>query len=305
MKKKTLKKSIKILSFAVLTAAVLGEFYLRHFQGFCDAPLYIESKKYEYIAAPNQDGKRFGNHYYYNAYSQRSKEPDSSKKKILGLGDSVLFGGVQSDQDSIATSLFTNEQSDYQMLNISAGSWGPDNCAAYLKEKGFFNAKEMFLVVSSHDAHDNMDFKPTVGVHQSYPDKQYHLALVELFDRYLKPRVFKYLIHKEDLDPDQQVLNGIGIQKNGKIFNPGFDELKSMSDSLSIRLIVYLHADKQECLNKEYNEQGQEIISWAEKNNIKLIKETDYDFDESDYRDGIHINNKGQRKLANIIKGIY
>lgn len=38
------------------------------------------------------------------------------------------------------------------MLNISAGSWGPDNCAAYLKHYGLFGAKAMSLLVSSHDA---------------------------------------------------------------------------------------------------------------------------------------------------------
>ena len=43
------------------------------------------------MACPNQDGYRFGNHYHYNSYQQRSEEPDSTKKIVLGLGDSVLF----------------------------------------------------------------------------------------------------------------------------------------------------------------------------------------------------------------------
>ena len=135
MTKKTIQKLLKILFLILLLGFILGELYLRYFQGLANAPLYIESNKYEYMAAPNQDGLRFGNHYHYNSYSQRSEEPDSSKTIILGLGDSVLFGGVQSDQDSIATSLFTKAQEKYQMLNVSAGSWGPDNCSAYLKEK--------------------------------------------------------------------------------------------------------------------------------------------------------------------------
>ena len=56
-----------------------------------------------------------------------------------------------------------------------------------------------------------------------------------------------------------------------------------------------------EGMDKKYNEQGQEIINWSIKNNIKLIQELDYNFSESDYRDGIHLSNKGQRKLANIM----
>ncbi len=296
------KKNMTILFLALLLVVLLGEFYLRYYQGFCDGLLYVKSDNYEYIAAPNQDGIRFGNHYHYNKYSQRNEEPDSTKNIILGLGDSVLYGGVQSDQDSLATTLFTKEEKECQMLNISAGSWGPDNCAAYLKEKGFFNAKAMFLVVSSHDAYDNMDFMNVVGVSKSYPNKQYSFAWEELFVRYLIPRVMKYFKNKIDENPDQQVLNGIGIHKNGAIFNPGFDLLKSMSDSLSIPFFVYLHADKQENMNDEYNEQGQEIISWAGRNNVHLIKELEYNFNESDYRDGIHVSNSGQRKLADIMK---
>lgn len=63
------------------------------------------------------------------------------------------------------------------MLNISAGSWGPDNCAAYLKEKGTFGAEGIILVVSSHDAHDNMNWQTVVGQSVAFPDKQYKLSI--------------------------------------------------------------------------------------------------------------------------------
>ena len=89
-----------------------GEFLMRYY-GFTQAPLYQQDKNYEYIAQPHQKGMRFGNQYQFNSYSQRSKEPDSTKTIILGLGDSVIYGGVQSDQDSIATSIFSHETSKY------------------------------------------------------------------------------------------------------------------------------------------------------------------------------------------------
>lgn len=154
-----MKTKLKVTIIIILFILIGGEIYLQQCLGLAHAPLYYASNEYEYMAMPNQDGQRFGNHYHYNSYSQRSEEPDSTKTIILGLGDSVLFGGVLIDQDSIATSIFTRETS-MQMLNISAGSWGPDNCAAYLRKFGLFNAKAMFLLVSSHDAHDNMDFQP-------------------------------------------------------------------------------------------------------------------------------------------------
>ena len=277
-----------------------GEFILRHFIGLTQAPLYFQSDKYEYMACPNQDRYRFGNHYHYNSYSQRSEEPDTTKQIILGLGDSVIFGGIQTDQDSLATTIFTKE-TGIQMLNISAGSWGPDNCVAYLKEKGLFHAKAIFLLVSSHDAHDNMTFEPVVGIHPSYPKENYKLAYWELLDRYILPRIFKKKSKK--LDPDQQVNTntGIDIKKDGKIFNPGFQQLKEIADSTHIPLIMYLHADAKELKNEEYNEQGKEIIKWAETNHVPLIRELEYKFTSDLYRDGIHLNEKGQGKLAQIM----
>lgn len=291
------------ISFIFTILFIATEVILRQVWGFANAPLYFESSNYEYMAMPNQDGYRFGNHYHYNSYSQRSEEPDSTKTIVLGLGDSVLFGGVLSDQDSLATSLFSKE-TGMQMLNIATGSWGPDNCAAYLKEKGMFGAKAMFLLVSSHDAHDNMDFKKVVGAHASYPNKQNLLAWGELIDRYIWPR-FCGLIgvgRKPSSDPDAQVLNGIGIDKKGKGFNPGFDQLKKMADSVGISLYVCLHPDQKELEEKKYNSQGQEIITWCNNNNVKLITELSEGITKEMYRDGIHTNVKGQRFEADLMK---
>lgn len=268
---------------------------MRYF-GFLQAPLYQESKEYEYMVSSSQKGRRFGNNYYFNSYSQRSQEPDTTKTIILGLGDSVIFGGIQSDQDSIATSIFSYD-TGMQMLNISAGSWGPDNCAAYLNKHGLFNAKAMFLLVSSHDAYDNMDFVPVVGAHPSYPNKQYPLAWIELFDRYVLPRISK---RNKEPDPDKKVLEG--IMKNGKTFNSGFNQLKAIADSVNIPLIIYLHAERNESKLGFYKVQGKEIITWAEINDVLLIKELDEPLKEDEYRDDIHVNDKGQRRIAETMK---
>lgn len=246
---------------------VVSELVLRLVWGLADAPLYYESREYEYMACPNQDGYRFGNHYHFNSFSQRSDEPDSTKAIVLGLGDSVLFGGVLTDQDSLATTLFSKE-TGMQMLNISAGSWGPDNCAAYIREKGIFGAKAMFLLVSSHDAYDNMDFQQVVGKHPSYPNKNYLTAWGELICRYIYPRTIGKLIGDRRDDPDAKVLKGIGIRKKGKVFNPGFDQIKEIADSAKIPLIICLHPDMNELANKKYNSQGQEIIGWCKNHKV-------------------------------------
>ena len=265
--------------------------------GFGQMPLYTASNEWEYMTTPNQSGYRLGNRFYINAYGMRSDEVDSTRRHILGLGDSVLFGGAQTDQDSLATSLFTNE-TGIQLLNISAGSWGPDNCAAYLRHYGLFNAEAMVLVVSSHDAHDIITHEPVVDVHPSYPSRQFCCATVEVFSRYVLPRI----ISTTQKDPDQKVLAESGIRKDGIPFNPGFDQLKHMCDSAHIPMLVYIHAEQTELSAGKYNDQGDEIITWCTANNIPIIKDLDHGLTVSDFRDNIHLSAQGQRNMANHIK---
>lgn len=296
-----MKKNIRsyiIVFTCIIFLFVAIEIMLRVIWGFGNTILYKESPLYEYIALPNQDIHRFGNHIYYNSYSQRSCQVDSSKTIILGLGDSVINGGVLTDNADLATTLASNDS--IQILNISSGSWGPDNCAAYLKENGLFNAKKILLVVSSHDAYDNMTFEPVVNIHKSYPSHQYLLALVELFDRYLIPRITK----KTTTDPDDKVLNGIGIKKNGKIFNPGFSQLKIIADSANIEIVLYLHPDLSEIKAQEFNEQGKEIINWANHEGIKIYSGFQEGENINSFRDGIHINKEGQLILSNWMKKV-
>ncbi|WP_163710555.1 hypothetical protein [Mangrovibacterium lignilyticum] len=236
----------------------------------------------------------------------RSDEIDPASLKILGLGDSVLNGGVQTDQDSLSTSILSRILSEefskkVQILNISAGSWGPDNCGAYLQERGLFDAQIMLLIVSSHDAHDNMDFLPVVGTNPSYPDNQYFSAIYEAWDRYIWPQYIKPKLFKDSLPRSQAELE---IRKSGKTFNPGFNKLNQLATQHHIPILIYLHPEQSEVKQGAYNDQGKEIIEYARIHDIPLIQELHCGIDSSWYRDNIHLNNKGQRKMSEILHSI-
>lgn len=299
------KKRFYIAISICLVLIALSEFTLRFVFGFCDAVLYQSSSAYEYIAQPNQHRYRFFSHIDYNSYSQRSEEPDSTKTIVLGLGDSVILGGTMLDQDSVATTLFSKE-TGMQMLNISSGSWGPDNCAAYLKEKGTFGAKAMVLVCSSHDAFDVMSHVPVVGIYPNYPDKQYKLAIWEVIDRYLMPRIKVYFRGKQLLDPDAQVVEKVksdeGVANKALNFNPGFDQLLQISEEKHIPFFIYLHPEVGEVMSRKYKEGGLMIMEWAKTHHIKLIDGLNEGVTVDMYRDVIHLNEKGQRNLANSLK---
>lgn len=263
---------------------VAGEIYLRESWGFCDSVLVQSDPDFEYIAQPNQKRYRFKKHIVYNEYCQRSESVDSSAFIILGLGDSVLNGGSLTDQDSLATTRLSKSltkllQKRVQVLNVSAGSWGPDNCEAYLKRYGTFTAKIAFLLCSSHDAHDNINHQPVVDINPGYPSHQYHVAYWELFHRYL-------LSLKKDESSE--------ISKDGELFNTGFNALKDRFDKIGIPFFVWLHPDKVEVEKGKYNEEGMEIIAFCKQNTIPLLKGLRY-MNISYYRDGIHLNEQGQK----------
>jgi len=296
-----MKKKLFVLGFSIVLSICL-EIFLRMYFGFCDTVLVREDSEFEYIAQPNQKRFRFRNHVIYNSFSMRSEEVDTSSIKILGFGDSIINGGVLTDQDSLATTILSDTLSKIygtkiQFLNISAGSWGPDNCYAYLKKYGDFGAKSIFLFFSSHDAYDNMNFEKIVDNHSSFKSKQYSIAQYELVNRYLVNKIKRKLKKKRT-----QIDNlGINKKKNNTLFNTGFSSFLDYSKSKNIPLTIYLHADTKELKSESYNEQGQKIIKFANDNNIPIILDLENGLKLSDFRDYIHLNSNGQRKLANTI----
>jgi hypothetical protein len=282
-----------------LIVLVSSEIFLRLGLGLGNMILYLEDDAIEYIPAPNQHSVRFGNKIDYNEYSMRSLSiGENDGCIVLGFGDSVLNGGTLTDQDSIATTIVEKQMrrtnADIRFLNISAGSWGPDNCAAYLNKFGSFNAKMIVLFVSSHDAYDNMTFEKTVGRHKSYPKEQYPLALLELLDRYAQPRLMK-LFHGHNVDDD------LMINKNGIGFNSGFDFFKDYTEKNQIPFLVCLHAETAEIKAGKFNAQGEEILRFCETNGIKVISGFEIGEDLKDFRDHIHLNERGQKRWAKAL----
>ena len=211
------------------------------------------------------------------------------------MGDSILNGGVLCDQDSLATYLlerkFRNENAHpIQVLNISAPSWGPDNATAYLDKFGDFNAELIFLVTSSHDAYDTMDFTPVVGISENYPDKQYSLAYAEGVGRYLLPWLSRTFKSKKETS------GGFESTKPEKIFNTGFLDILEYTQKQKIPFLLYLHPELSEVRKGSYNKKGQLILEFAHKNNINVVTGLEGAL-EAHYLDNIHLNEKGQQYL--------
>ncbi|MCL1887687.1 MAG: hypothetical protein FWF96_02305 [Kiritimatiellaeota bacterium] len=170
------KNTIKKLIYpAILLGFLLGgELVARFVLGLGDPPLSVADPEIEYMFAPNQDCRRFGNRVVYNNVSMRNvqniqtNEPFSGFR-VLMMGDSVLNGGSQTDHKHLATTLAQevlekDMKIPVQILHCSAGSWGPGNYSAYIKRYGDFDSNSIGFVLSSHDVWDVPDFTPILGI---------------------------------------------------------------------------------------------------------------------------------------------
>ena len=57
--------------------------------------------------------------------------------------------------------------------------------------------------------------------------------------------------------------------------------------------------------NKEYKEGGKLIIEWAKANDVKLVNGLNEGVMTSMFRDVIHLNENGQRNLANSLERLF
>jgi lysophospholipase L1-like esterase len=270
--------------------------------GFGHLPVFVEDPDYEYIFAPDQDFHRLGHHFYTNHFSMRSDALSTNDSiRILVFGDSILNGGSSTDNDELATSILEKNLSaklrkKVRVLNISAGSWGPDNAAAYLKKHGDFGAKMIVLVFSSHDYFDNMGFEKEVGFNSAYPAKNPSLAIADFVINYLFP-VFKHYFFTADPSRNDSM-----YYLNSKQMNAGWDDFIRHSRKNKIPLLVYVHGEKQEASQGHYNQYGRWIAEYLQDYQVPYILDVSLRPDPKLFRDFIHFNKDGQRFMANALE---
>lgn len=232
-----MKHKILWASALALLSLVSMEFAARFIFGLGNPPVYQFDPDYGYRPAPNQDIRRFGNRIFYNAQGLRSepitKRPAPRTIRILCVGDSITFGGTQTDQvatypyqlqDTLnrevatlphnaqkyrtfveqpkgfmqsASALSLVEKSfhtpRYEVLNASAGGWALMNEEAFLRKFGTFNSQIVVLQVASHDLFQPKSSSSLVEESPSYPTQKPVFALQEALFRYVLPKYFPEL----------------------------------------------------------------------------------------------------------------
>jgi lysophospholipase L1-like esterase len=193
-------KILLILIFSLVGITLAIESGLRFFLGFGNPPLYIRDEQIGYLLAPNQETRRLGNLIKINQYSMRSQEITPKKPqntmRIFLLGDSIVNGNWWTDQKNILSALIERQLkqnlsqnstvNQIEVFNASANSWNSRNELAYVKHFGLFEADLLILAINTDDLFGIAPNSAIVGKDPSYPDRKPSLALIELYERYVK-----------------------------------------------------------------------------------------------------------------------
>lgn len=296
------------IAVALLVAVlVAGELCARWVLGLGDPPLSQAHPTIEYLFRPNQDVMRFGNHFAVNEYGMRSGPLSPWKNagglRILVFGDSVINGGNLTDQEDLATSLLARRLAQdlgraVEVGNVSAGSWGPGNWLAHAREFGFFDADVVVLVASSHDAGDNPTFLPLDP--STHPQRKPLFALIEGVTRYL-PRFLPRRQVPAPAPSEAEIAAAMGR---------GLADLREfllLARAQVLHVLVVQHPERQELESGRFQPGHDAIAQVAAACRVPVIQlapalAAAIQRGEQPYRDDIHVNEYGQKVLAEVIR---
>lgn len=297
-------------TFSLLVGLGTGELLARSVLGLGDPPLSMEHPDIEYMFLPAQTYKRFGHRVAYNSFSMRSDEFSYRKQhpnevRVMVLGDSVVNGGSQTDQSHLATELLKSRlhkqlSAPVEVGNISAGSWGPPNLAAYTEIFGFFDADVVVLVFNGGDANDMPTFEKVVGFDPDFPATRPVLALEELFGRYV-PRYLPVI------GSSKKPLRRKAPDKGAFSARQATEELLKRAISSGALCIVALYPSQEDLKPEPSGLDSFEAIARALGATTVDLRRTFREASASGpspYRDAIHPNVLGQQLIADQLEPV-
>lgn len=292
---------------ALCLIAVLGELAARSIG--LGKPLLYERTPYGYRVKPSQNIRRFGNRLYYNRYGMRSEEiapvPRPNVLRILCVGDSVTYGGVQTTQGETYPYLLEAELTgrgiDAEVLNASAGGWAPENEEGWLRANGTFGSKVVVIQWSTHDLFQRKAPSEKVGSHPQFPAEPPLFALQEAAIRYVFPRLFARFVarrpnHRARPSSRDDVAHNLRV-------------LASMVDLVRTSggqpVVLYVdQPEPAEVAGEIAREATTHLLQTLETHAVPLIRFTNHEHStatEALFRDPDHPTPKGNRVLANLI----
>jgi lysophospholipase L1-like esterase len=273
-------------------------------------PVLYEATAYGYRVAPNQDIRRFGNRVFYNAQGLRS-EPSTAKAsvgttRILCIGDSVTYGGTQSDQSVtypyLLAAALKRRGANTEVLNASAGGWAPENALGWMQAMGLFDSRIVIIQLGTHDLVQRPAAAEVVGRHPQFPDRSPALALQAMASRLW----VKLVRDRHDSDGTNTDSNSAYTRADADRVNRTVDRLIEMIRIARAEpLILFVEQPAALEPRDELTEYAKaELTRLADRHQVRIVHTApalDRQGGTANYRDAVHPNEAGNRILAELL----
>jgi hypothetical protein len=150
----------KLLLMAGSTAVTLAaaELSLRVL-GIGGMVVFTQHPAWGFLMTPSQEVRVYGHAVAINALGLRGPEVRPQKSpggvRLLFIGDSVTYGGGRIREEELfvrrVEAAARDLVLDAEAINLSAPAWSPQNWAAYVDARGFFDADVLVLVLPECD----------------------------------------------------------------------------------------------------------------------------------------------------------
>lgn len=289
------------LSRAAAAAVLLlagAEATLRWGVGLGDPPLARLDAATEYELVPSGEYRRWGARIAINAHGMRAPDhaplPDEAERRVLLIGDSVVYGNHFLDQsETIAARLTEDLAADPRLagctvlaLPMAVSSWGPVNQAAFLRREGSFGAVAAAMVVSAHDLYDlprpGADILP-------YRLTRPWTALGDAAQGLLERE------RRKTAAPDPRP-----TEVRARISLNALGDMAAQLRAAKIEPVLVYHPTTSERAGEPRREKAA-FFDWARTRGIKTLDLGAEIAEASGYRDAIHPDADGAARIAQVL----
>lgn len=286
------------LGAGVVLMLALAELVLRWGVGLGDPPLARLDPVTEYELIGPAEYRRWHNRISINAHGMRAPDhaplPGPQERRILLIGDSVVYGGHFLDQSEIISARMGAVLEDVPrlagcrvlVLPMAVSSWGPVNQAAFLRREGAFGAQVAGILVSGHDLYDLPQPQSDILPYRTRaPFGAFGDAVSAVVERFIDP------VPPPERRPREEM-----AASSLSALSQSLDRLRGEGASV---VLIY-HPTVPERRGTAYAARDV-FAGWAEKREVPFVDLGQEITEASGYRDAIHPDAAGAAQIAGVL----